>query len=115
MQATGLHARWVNSDRQLADILTKPTVSPAAIMALQKFGKWKIVWDKDFVSAKKLRKKAREDYFKRQSNLSKGSPQAATTKRRRRPMVSPSSSQRHAVSHGRAFTPYITDLTIDDQ
>ena len=38
MQATGLHARWVNSDRQLADVLTKPTVSPAAIMALQKFG-----------------------------------------------------------------------------
>ena len=31
MRATGIQTRWVNSDRQLADVLTKPTAPPAAI------------------------------------------------------------------------------------
>ena len=36
MQATGILTKWVNSDRQLADVLTKATASPASILKLQK-------------------------------------------------------------------------------
>ena len=38
MQATGIETRWVNSDRQLADVLTKPTASPISIQRLLKTG-----------------------------------------------------------------------------
>ena len=48
MRATGIKTRWVNSDRQLADVLTKPTAPAAAIQRLQQTGRWKIVWDADF-------------------------------------------------------------------
>ena len=52
MQATGIKARWVNSDRQLADVLTKGTAPPASILRLQNSGRWKIVWDENYTSAK---------------------------------------------------------------
>ena len=41
MRATGIKTRWVNSDRQLADVLTKATASPASILRLQTSGRWK--------------------------------------------------------------------------
>ena len=63
MQMSGIQTRWVNSDRQLADVLTKPNASPSSIMALQKSGKWKIVFDEDFVSAKKIRRQKRDQHF----------------------------------------------------
>ena len=53
MRATGLKTKWVNSDRQLADVLTKAIAPPASILRLQTFGRWKIVWDENFTSAKK--------------------------------------------------------------
>ena len=56
MRATGIKTRWVNSDRQLADVLTKPTAPAAAIQRLCTTGRWKIVWDAEFTSAKNLRK-----------------------------------------------------------
>ena len=56
MRATGINTRWVNSDRQLADVLTKPTAPSASIHRLQQTGRWKIVWDADFTSAKNIRK-----------------------------------------------------------
>ena len=31
MRATGIRTRWVNSDGQLADVLTKPTAPAASI------------------------------------------------------------------------------------
>ena len=64
MQATGIETRWVNSDRQLADVLTKPTASPNAILQLLRSGKWKIVWDATYTSAKNLRKAKRDQHFK---------------------------------------------------
>ena len=64
MRATGIKTRWVNSDRQLADVLTKPTAPPASILQLQRTGRWKIVWDENFTSAKNLRKAKRDGHFK---------------------------------------------------
>ena len=52
MEATGVHCKWVNSDRQLADSLTKPMASHA-MTQLCKTGHWKIIFDKDFTAAKK--------------------------------------------------------------
>jgi len=42
MRATGINARWVNSDRQLADVLTKPTTPAPSIRILQHTGRWKM-------------------------------------------------------------------------
>ena len=64
MRATGINTRWVNSDRQLADVLTKPTAPSASIHRLQQTGRWKIVWDADFTSAKNIRKEKRDKHFK---------------------------------------------------
>ena len=73
MHATGIKTRWVNSDRQLVDVLTKPTAFAASMIRLQQIGKRKIVWDADFTSAKNLRKEKRDQYFKNQKpGLSSG-------------------------------------------
>merc|ERR1711986_64892 len=64
MRATGIKTRWVNSDRQLADVLTKPTAPSASIHRLHQTGRWKIVWDADFTSAKNIRKQKRDKQFK---------------------------------------------------
>ena len=64
MRATGIRTRWVNSDRQLADVLTKPTAPASSIQRLQQTGKWKIVWDANYTSAKNLRKEIRDKHFK---------------------------------------------------
>ena len=74
MRATGIKTRWVNSDRQLADVLTKPTAPAAAIQRLQQTGRWNIVWDADFTSAKNLRKEKRDNHF---NNQQAGEEQAA--------------------------------------
>ena len=55
MHATCIKTRWVNSDRQLADVLTKPTALAASMLRLQQIGRWKFVWDADFTLAKNLR------------------------------------------------------------
>ena len=60
MRETNVRQRWVNSDRQLADVLTKTRVNPDSIMKLLSRGRWKIVFDPDFTSAKNVRKTARE-------------------------------------------------------
>ena len=64
MRATGIRTKWVNSDRQLADVLTKATAPPASILRLQNTGRWKIVWDENYTSAKNLRKAKRDAHFK---------------------------------------------------
>ena len=64
MRHTNITTKWVNSDRQLADILTKPTVPNHAIHALQQTGKWKIIFDASFTSAKNLRKQRRDTAVK---------------------------------------------------
>ena len=71
MRATGIKTRWVNSDRQLADVLTKPTAPAAAIQRLCTTGRWKIVWDAEFTSAKNLRKEKRDNHFKHQNGKTK--------------------------------------------
>ena len=56
MRATGIQTRWVNSDRQLADVLTKPTAPPATTQRSLRTGRWEILWDASYTSAKNLRK-----------------------------------------------------------
>ena len=46
-----IYTGWVNSDRQMADGLTKPWKS----LEIMSLGKWKIVWDATFQSARKLK------------------------------------------------------------
>ena len=65
MRETGITTRWVNSDRQIADVLTKPHEASHNLQALQSTGRWKIVFDDQFTSAKKLRKAARDENLKR--------------------------------------------------
>ena len=79
MRATGIRTRWVNSDRQLADVLTKPNASPNCIQRLQKTGKWKIVWDANYTSAKNIRKAKRDQHFK--NNQNSGAPFAPQEKK----------------------------------
>ena len=64
MLATNIVTKWVNSDRQLADVLTKPQVPTTNCLTLQRTGRWKIVFDETFTSAKKRRKEARDGHFK---------------------------------------------------
>ena len=56
--------KWVNSDRQLADILTKIGVLPDNLDRVMATNKWKIVFDSNFTSAKNVRKQIREKHFK---------------------------------------------------
>ena len=55
-----IYTGWVNSDRQMADGLTKP---PAAwkLLEIMAAGKWKIVWDETFQSARKLKVTGRSE------------------------------------------------------
>ena len=49
-----IHTGWVNSDRQMADRLTK-LQAPWKLLEIMSAGKWKIVWDATFQSARKLK------------------------------------------------------------
>ena len=49
--------------------MTKAAASPASILKLQNTGRWKIVWDETFTSAKNLRKEKRDAHFKKVSPL----------------------------------------------
>ena len=70
MRETGITTRWVNSDRQVADVLTKPNAPSHSLQALQSTGRWKIVFDDNFTSAKKLRKAARDQNLKKNTQSS---------------------------------------------
>ena len=70
MRETGIATRWVNSDRQIADVLTKPQVPSHSLQAFQSTGRWKIVFDDQFTSAKKLRKAARDANLKKNTQTS---------------------------------------------
>ena len=65
MKETNLSTKWVNSDRQLADILTKPGVDPMTFLHLVRRGRWKIVFDPSFTSARKVKKIKRDEHFKK--------------------------------------------------
>ena len=56
MRETGIATRWVNSDRQIADVLTKPQVPTHNLQAFQSTGRWTIVFDDQFTSAKSYEK-----------------------------------------------------------
>ena len=64
MEATGVNCRWVNSDRQLADSLTKPMLAHA-MTQLCRSGYWKIVFDETFTSAKKVKRMVRDEAWKK--------------------------------------------------
>ena len=51
-------------DVNQADALTKPTAPPGSILSLQSNGRWKIVFDENYVSAKNVRKAKRNAHFK---------------------------------------------------
>ena len=64
MEASGVTCKWVNSDRQLADSLTKP-MAAHAMKQLCTSGRWKIIFDESFTSAKKVKKLVRDEKFKK--------------------------------------------------
>ena len=49
-----IYKGWVNSDRQMADGLTKPQAA-WKLLEIMSAGKWKIAWDATFQSARKLK------------------------------------------------------------
>ena len=49
-----IYVGWVKSDRQMADGLTKPQTA-WKLLEIMSAGKWKIVWDETFESARKLK------------------------------------------------------------
>ena len=49
-----IHAGWVNSDWQMADGFTKPQAA-WKLLEIMSAGRWKIVWDATFQSARKLK------------------------------------------------------------
>jgi hypothetical protein len=63
-KATNITTKWVNSDRQLADIPTKDYVNPFSIQRMLTTRSWNIIWDPDFVAAKKIKRAARDGHFK---------------------------------------------------
>jgi hypothetical protein len=58
-QEIGIDVMWVNSDRQLADGLTKPALS-GALVKFMRHQSWKLVHDPTFTSAKKVRAQTRK-------------------------------------------------------
>ena len=63
MEASGISCKWVNSDRQLADSLTKP-MAAHAMKQLCSTGRWKIIFDANFTAAKKVKAAKRDEHFK---------------------------------------------------
>ena len=63
MEASGVLCKCVNSDRQLADSLTKPMASHA-MKQLCQTGRWTIIFDENFTSAKKIKAVKRDKHFK---------------------------------------------------
>ena len=55
-----INAGWVNTDRQMADGLTKPQAA-WKLLEIMSAGKWKIVWDATFQSGRKLKVSARSE------------------------------------------------------
>lgn len=53
--------RWCNSDQQLADGLTKASAQDRLKQFLLKGQRWNLRYDEEFVSAKKTRKRIREE------------------------------------------------------
>ena len=52
----GTVIRWVNSDAQVADSLTKPT-KPGVLHQLLQSGRWRLSYDPNFTSAKRLKQR----------------------------------------------------------
>ena len=63
--ASNVALKWVNSDRQLADVLTKQGVLTENLDRALQSNEWRIVFDSSFTSAKNLRKQKRDAHFKR--------------------------------------------------
>ena len=62
---SNVSVKWVNSDRQLADILTKQGVLTENMDRALRTNQWRIVFDSTFTSAKNLRKQKRDNHFKK--------------------------------------------------
>ena len=67
IQATDVETHWVNSERQLADVLTK-SMAADNLKKWLRTGQWKIVFDKNFTSAKKVKKARKNAHFTQQQN-----------------------------------------------
>ena len=125
MRETGISTRWVNSDRQIADVLTKPQVPAHNLQALQSTGRWKIVFDDQFTSAKKLRKAARDATLKKNTQTAQQralqrsigqSKWTSTTTRTLASTTTPSSSSTSSLRHTTFHpTPQIHHYTINSQ
>ena len=62
---TSVQAKWVNSDRQLADILTKIGVLQENLDRALKSNTWMIVFGSTFTSAKDLHRQRSEGHFRK--------------------------------------------------
>ena len=58
LQMTDTEVRWVHSDAQVADALTKPNPS-GSLYAFLTLCKWRLIYDPTFTSAKKIRQQKR--------------------------------------------------------
>ena len=63
--ASNVSVMWVNSDRQLADILTKQGVLTENLDRALKTNQWRIVFGSSFTPPKNLRKQKRDGHFKK--------------------------------------------------
>ena len=68
--ASNVSDKWVISDRQLADILTKQGVLTDNLDCALKSNEWRIIYDAPFTSAKNLRKQARSGHFRKMQTAS---------------------------------------------
>ena len=72
MEATGVECKCVNSDRELADSLTKP-MAAHAMKQLCDSRSWKIIIDENFTAAKKIKRQVRDQFFKEKNEERKSS------------------------------------------
>jgi len=86
MATLGMHVRWVNSDRQLADGLTKSTAA-WKLSTFQTKPTMRLVWDPEFTAAKKLKKE-------KATKVTKTAPPTDSTTITTSPSPSPSTTNK---------------------
>jgi len=104
---TNVKTWWVNYDRQLADILTKPTVNPSSLQECLRRGRWKIVYDPSFTRAKNMKAVKRDKHF---ANVKAKHKEAGTSRCRhkRRNLVKTKSKQGKETRPWRPFQVFMS-------
>ena len=74
-----IYTGWVNSDRQMADGFTKPAAA-YKLLPIMSSGRWKIIWDKTFTSAKKIQAAKKQAAIKRNREQAKAAANVTINK-----------------------------------